>query len=63
LVRFFRAGGREGGFGVGLGIAREAVGVLGGEIEIDSELDVGTTVRITLERAQSGEEMAAGVRA
>jgi signal transduction histidine kinase len=37
--------------------------VLGGEIAIDSELDVGTTVRITLERAQSGEEMAAGVRA
>jgi signal transduction histidine kinase len=61
--RFYRAGGREGGFGLGLSIAREAVGVLGGEIEIDSELDVGTTVRITLERAQSGEERAAGDRA
>jgi two-component system sensor histidine kinase VicK len=49
--RFYRAGEREGGFGLGLSIAREAVGALGGEIAVGSEVGVGTTVRITLERA------------
>lgn len=52
--RFYRAGDRDGGFGLGLSIAREAVGALGGEIELESELDVGTTVRIKLERARAG---------
>jgi two-component system, OmpR family, sensor histidine kinase VicK len=47
--RFYQAGERDGGFGLGLSIAREAVGALGGEIELESELDVGTTVRIRLE--------------
>jgi two-component system sensor histidine kinase VicK len=51
--RFYRAGEREGGFGLGLSIAREAVGALGGEIELESEVAVGTTVRITLERAET----------
>ena len=46
--RFYQAGERDGGFGLGLSIAREAVGALGGEIELESELDVGTTVRIRL---------------
>jgi two-component system sensor histidine kinase VicK len=46
--RFYRAGNRDGGFGLGLSIAREAVGALGGTIELHSELAVGTTVRITL---------------
>jgi len=46
--RFYRAGNRRGGFGLGLSIAREAVVALGGEIELDSEPAVGTTVRITL---------------
>ena len=50
--RFYRAGERDGGFGLGLSIAREAVGVLGGDIGLESEIGVGTTVRITLERAE-----------
>jgi two-component system sensor histidine kinase VicK len=48
--RFYRAGEREGGFGLGLSIAREAVSVLGGGLEVDSEVGVGTTIRITLAR-------------
>jgi signal transduction histidine kinase len=47
--RFYQAGERDGGFGLGLSIAREAVGALGGEIELESELEVGTTVRIRLD--------------
>ena len=47
--RFYRADGQgPGGFGLGLSIARETVGVLGGEIELESEPGVGTTVRIRL---------------
>src|SRR4029079_17688765 len=55
--RFYRAtaraladtpDGRDDGFGLGLSIAREAVRTLGGEIELESEQSVGTTVRITL---------------
>ena len=42
--RFYRAGDRDGGFGLGLSIAREAVRTLGGEIELESEQSVGTTV-------------------
>jgi len=49
--RFYRAGDREDGFGLGLAIAREAVHTLGGEIELESEQAVGTTVRITLATA------------
>ena len=52
--RFYRVGGRDGGFGLGLSIAREAVGALGGDIALESELGVGTTVRITLQRAEAG---------
>jgi len=64
--RFYRAGERDRGFGLGLSIAREAVGALGGEIALESEIDVGTTVRITLERAraeQTGEERVSEVTA
>jgi two-component system sensor histidine kinase VicK len=50
--RFYRSGARDGGFGLGLSIAREAVGALGGDIDLESEVGVGTTVRITLERAE-----------
>jgi two-component system sensor histidine kinase VicK len=52
--RFYRVGGRSGGFGLGLPIANEAVGALGGRIDLDSEVGRGTTVRITLERARGG---------
>jgi two-component system sensor histidine kinase VicK len=48
--RFYRAADSEDGFGLGLSIAREAVGALGGDLELDSELGAGTTVRIKLER-------------
>ena len=41
--RFYRAGDRDGGFGLGLSIAREAVRTLGGEIELESEQSVGTS--------------------
>ena len=53
--RFYRAGDREGGFGLGLSIARKAVNALGGEIELDSEVAVGTTVRIRLDRVETVE--------
>jgi two-component system sensor histidine kinase VicK len=49
--RFQRAGGPGEGFGLGLAIARDAVRTLGGEIELDSTLRRGTTVRIKLTRA------------
>jgi signal transduction histidine kinase len=60
--RFYRAAERDGlsaanghdGFGLGLSIAREAVRTLGGEIELESEQSVGTTVRITLATASEG---------
>jgi signal transduction histidine kinase len=51
--RFYRTGDdREDGFGLGLSIARNAVGALGGEIALDSQVGIGTIVRITLERAE-----------
>jgi two-component system sensor histidine kinase VicK len=50
--RFYRTGqSRAGGFGLGLSIAREAVVALGGEIGLDSEPAVGTTVRIVLPKS------------
>jgi two-component system, OmpR family, sensor histidine kinase VicK len=54
--RFYRAGGAEEGFGLGLAIARDAVRTLGGEIELESVQRGGTTVRITLARATEGGE-------
>lgn len=48
--RFYRPADSEGGFGLGLAIAREAVGVLGGQLELASEVGAGTTVRIKLDR-------------
>jgi signal transduction histidine kinase len=53
--RFYRAGRADGGFGLGLSIARESVRALGGEVEIESTPGVGTTVRITLLAASSAE--------
>jgi two-component system, OmpR family, sensor histidine kinase VicK len=54
--RFYRAGDRDGGFGLGLSIAREAVRTLGGQIELESRESVGTTVRITLATASAPAE-------
>jgi signal transduction histidine kinase len=47
--RFYRGHESEPGtgFGLGLSIARGAVHLLGGQIELDSEEGVGTTVRLT----------------
>src|SRR5262245_3493147 len=52
--RFQRAGRPGEGFGLGLAIARCAVRTLGGEIELDSALRRGTTVRIKLPSAPTG---------
>jgi len=53
--RFYRAGDVDGGFGLGLAIARESVRALGGDVEIDSIPGRGTTVRITLRSGQTAE--------
>lgn len=49
--RFYRGTASEPGtgFGLGLSIARGAVSLLGGQIELDSEEGVGTTVRLTFQ--------------
>jgi two-component system, OmpR family, sensor histidine kinase VicK len=47
--RFFRVGDRDAdGFGLGLSIAREVTHALGGELEIETQPSVGTTVRLRL---------------
>jgi two-component system sensor histidine kinase VicK len=52
--RFYRSGGRDAdGFGLGLAIARQAVQVLGGELELSSTLGQGTTVSISLPAAET----------
>jgi two-component system, OmpR family, sensor histidine kinase VicK len=53
--RFYRGGDAvkpATGFGLGLSIARAAVRHLGGQIELDSEEGVGTTVRLTFPVAE-----------
>jgi signal transduction histidine kinase len=56
--RFFRVdkhrGRRTGGAGLGLSIARAGVIAQGGEVAIDSIVDIGTTVRLTFPR-QTGQ--------
>jgi PAS domain S-box-containing protein len=50
--RFYRAGARGSeGFGLGLAIVHDVVRVLGGRVEIESEPDVGTVVRMKLPAA------------
>lgn len=39
---------RFGGLGIGLTLARELVGMLGGDLDIESEIGAGTTVRVRL---------------
>jgi two-component system NtrC family sensor kinase len=48
---FFTTGADRGGTGLGLTICRSIVERMGGAITIASELDVGTTVEVTLRRA------------
>jgi signal transduction histidine kinase len=45
--------GRRGGFGLGLAIVRDAVRSLGGTIEIDSQPNRGTTMRVTVAAGRS----------
>lgn len=51
--RFYRGSDRRDGegFGLGLAIVRQAVRVLGGRVELDSEPGAGTTVRVFLPQA------------
>jgi PAS domain S-box-containing protein len=52
--RFFRASPDDvAGFGLGLGLVRSAVEAIGGEVELRSEPDSGTTVTVRLPRAAS----------
>jgi signal transduction histidine kinase len=46
--RFYKADPQHEGFGLGLSIVQASVGVMGGELEIDSSPGRGTTVTITL---------------
>jgi signal transduction histidine kinase/HAMP domain-containing protein len=51
--RFYRGSQEDEGFGLGLAIVREAVRALGGTIELNSPPEGGTTVRVTLARAEA----------
>jgi len=42
---------RYGGLGIGLTLARELIGLLGGSLEIESEVGLGTTVRVRMPQA------------
>jgi signal transduction histidine kinase len=48
---------RYGGLGVGLPLVRELVALLGGRMEVDSELGRGTTVRLVVPRAVTGKSL------
>jgi signal transduction histidine kinase len=52
--RFYRAQSGPGGFGLGLAIARDAVRVLGGTIDVASTEGVGTTVSVRLPGVREG---------
>ncbi len=50
--RFYQGQDNSGGFGLGLPICKELIERMGGEISIESEAGVGTTVRIELPEVQ-----------
>jgi two-component system phosphate regulon sensor histidine kinase PhoR len=51
--RFYRGHGRDpDGFGLGLSIVRQVAGVLGGEVDVDSELGAGTRFAIVLKTSR-----------
>src|ERR687893_1923318 len=52
--RFYQGEGTSGGFGLGLPICKELVERMGGNISIDSEEGVGTTVEINVPEVQDG---------
>jgi two-component system phosphate regulon sensor histidine kinase PhoR len=51
--RFYRAGSRESqGFGLGLSIARHAIEAIGGRVEVESTVGVGTQVHVRVPLAR-----------
>ncbi|MTI22113.1 PAS domain-containing sensor histidine kinase [Fulvivirga sp. RKSG066] len=50
---FFRASEKGSGSGLGLYIVKEAIDKMGGAVEVDSELNVGTEFRITIPDART----------
>ena len=53
---FNRLGRERGGIdgtGLGLALTRQLVGLMGGELQVDSRIGVGTTVSVSLQRAQA----------
>jgi signal transduction histidine kinase len=55
---------RFGGLGIGLTLARELLGLLGGELDIESEIGAGTTVTVRLPRSigEPGQTMQRALR-
>jgi PAS domain S-box-containing protein len=53
LERFYRAAENGDGFGLGFAIVRSAMEALGGELDLDSSLGAGTTVRLRLPQGAS----------
>lgn len=51
---------REGGNGLGLAIVKELIDLYGGEIDVDSEPGVGTTIRLSLPARGSSESLGLG---
>lgn len=49
--RFYRADQTRSGFGLGLSIVRSAAEALHGEVEVDSKVGAGTTMRLTIPNA------------
>ena len=58
-TRFYKGHTTRRGSGIGLAVADEIIKMHGGTLDLDSEKDVGTTVRITLPLAGSGPSGAA----
>ena len=58
-TRFYKGHTTRRGSGIGLAVADEIIKMHGGSLDLDSEKDVGTTVRITLPLAGSGPSGAA----
>lgn len=54
---FYRADNRKAGSGLGLYIVRETLSKLQGKIEVESEIDQGTTLRVRIPNAQVPDHM------